>query len=366
MCRRGRRCGRTIVGDAEALAAVKWGARESRDGGRYTMRRAGLGIICSILTLAAGAVAEEPNVVLRMAAQAPDGTEWARESRAFAQDVEDSTQGAVRIKWYFGGIAGTELDELERMRRGQLDGIAGALLCERLAPSLFALEMLGMVRSQSEAAALLREVLPVVDKELAPSPYRALFVSLGFGHRVLFSRNAVRSLADLRSGRYWVWDVDEALRRQLTEMGVHVVPLPLGEARRAYEQHDIDGFFVIPQAALAFQYSSIARYYTDLETGYLPGCVLMKTASIDQIPYAQQLSLIAAAGKLKAHFENTGLRMDDQLMHTLFVKQGLEAVPMSAAFRDEWFREGRAVYQKLREQLVPSAAGRALLEAPRK
>ena len=89
-------------------------------------------------------------------------------------------------------------------------------------------------------------------------------------------------------------------------------------------------------------------------------------ASVDQIPYAQQLALGAAAGKLKMHFEDTGLRMDEQLMRTLFAKQGLQAVPMSAAFREEWFREGRAVYLRLKEQLVPGAAGRALLESLRK
>jgi TRAP-type C4-dicarboxylate transport system substrate-binding protein len=330
------------------------------------MRWAGVGIFWSLLSLGSVAVAEEPNVVLRMATMAPDGTEWARESRAFAQDVEDASQGGVKIKWYFSGIAGTELGQLERMRRGQLDGMAGSLFCEHLAPSLFALEMLGMVRNHDEAAKLLRELLPVVDKELASTAFRALFLSLGFGHRVLFSRNPVRSLADLRSGHYWVWELDDVLKRQLQEMGVHVVPLSLLDARRAYEQHDVDGFFVIPQAALAFQYSSIAHYYTDLETGYLPGCLVMKMSSVDQIPYAHQQALGAAAGKLKLRFEDTGVRMDEQLMRTLFIKQGLQAVPMSAAFREEWFREGRLVYQRLREQLVPSPAGRTLLESLRK
>jgi TRAP-type C4-dicarboxylate transport system substrate-binding protein len=301
-----------------------------------------------------------------MATMAPDGTEWARESRAFAQDVEDASSGGVKLKWYFSGIAGTELGQLDRMRRGQLDGMAGSIFCEHLAPSLFALEVVGMVRSHEEAASLLHELLPVVDKELAATQFKALFLSLGFGHRVLFSRNPVRSLADLRAGRYWVWELDDVLKKQLAEMGVHVVALPLIEGRRAYERHQVDGFFVIPQGALAFQYSSIARYYTDLETGYLPGCLVMKMASVDQIPYAQQLALGAAAGKLKVRFEDTGLRVDEQLMTTLFAKQGLQAVPMSAAFREEWFREGRAVYLRIKDQLVPSAAGRALLESLRK
>ena len=193
------------------------------------MRWGGVGIFCSVLLLGAVAVADEPNVVLRMSTMAPDGTEWARESRAFAQDIEDASQGAVKIKWYFSGIAGTELGQLERMRRGQLDGMAGSIFCEHLAPSLFALEVVGMVRSQQEAATLLHELLPVVDKELASTQFKALFLSLGFGHRVLFSRNPVRSLADLRAGHYWVWELDDVLKKQLAEMGVHVVPMSLSK-----------------------------------------------------------------------------------------------------------------------------------------
>src|SRR5262249_34417107 len=125
----------------------------------------------------------------------------------------------------------------------------------------------------------------------------------------------------------------------------------------------IDGFIVIPQAALAFQYSSMARYYTDLETGFLPGCLVMRTASVDQMIYRDQKALVDASAKLKLQFEAAGARMDEQLLTALFIKQGLRAVPMSAAFREDWFRVTRQAYGKLRDQLVPSAAGQEALEA---
>lgn len=312
----------------------------------------------------AGAVADESGAtVLRISTVAPDGTEWARESRAFAQAVDDASHGGLKVKWYFSGIAGDELQALDRMRRNQIDGMAGSVFCERLAPSLRALEVLGMTADGAHAAELLRSLMPDVERELTAKQLNALFLSLGFGHRVLFSRQPVRSLAELRAGHYWVWDLDEVLRRQLVDMGLHVVPLPLADARRAYEEGKVDGFIVIPQAALAFQYSSVARYYTDLETGYLPGCLVVKTAAIDPIPYRNQLALGDAAAKLKVRFEATGLHMDEQLVGSLFGKQGLSAVPMSPAFRSEWMRAGRESYGRLREQLVPSAAARALLEA---
>ena len=55
----------------------------------------------------------------------------------------------------------------------------------------------------------------------------------------------------------------------LTEMGVHVVPLPLDKARRAYDEARIDGFLALPTAALAFQWSAQANYLSNLHVGYI-------------------------------------------------------------------------------------------------
>jgi TRAP-type C4-dicarboxylate transport system substrate-binding protein len=80
-------------------------------------------------------------VRLRMAAVAPEGSEWARELHATSREVATATGGEVQIKWYLGGIAGDELAALARVRRGQLDGMGGASFCVRLAPSLRALQV---------------------------------------------------------------------------------------------------------------------------------------------------------------------------------------------------------------------------------
>ena len=324
-------------------------------------------IVCVLWLVApAGAsVADEGTRELRFAAIAPEGTAWARESHAFGREVESATGGGVHVKWYFGGIAGDELTELERLKRGQIDGLAGATYCERIAPSLRALEVVGFVSSRDQAARAIKLLQPQVEKEFARTPIRSVFLTLGFGHRVLFSRTPVHSMAELRAGRYWVWDQDEVLRAQLPAMGVHVVALPLEEAARAYEENRIDGFIVIPTAALAFQYSTLARYFTDLQSAYLPGCLAMAEASIDRLQYKQQLQLMDAAAKLRLRVEDIGIRMDEQLLggNSLFQKQGLRFMPMSASFREEWLKEGRAAYRRLAAQLVPSTDARQLLES---
>src|SRR6478735_5153238 len=167
-------------------------------------------------------------VRLRMAAIAPEGTAWARELHALTRDVEAQTQGALTMKWYLGGIAGDELTALKRMERDQLDGMAGSTFCERLAPSLQVMHLVGRFREQRQIRYVLNRLLPVASDEMAQHGAVNLGLS-SFGTAVFLTRTPVRSMADLRKGRYWVWDLDELLPPQLEAMGIHVVRLPLDQ-----------------------------------------------------------------------------------------------------------------------------------------
>ena len=90
-------------------------------------------IVLLLFSLGLGSPSERPpgSVTLRMAAIAPEGTSWARLLTDFADEVERSTHGKLRVKWQLGGIAGYELTTLERVRKGELAGLAGAIFCQR-------------------------------------------------------------------------------------------------------------------------------------------------------------------------------------------------------------------------------------------
>jgi len=112
-----------------------------------------------------------------------------------AVDEEDVHQ----LRDYADDVVAATATMLERVRRGELAGLAGAIFCQRVAPSLHAVEVAGLVQSDDEAAEVMRRLRPTFEEESATSPFRFLAVSSGFGHRVLFSREPVRSLADLRA-----------------------------------------------------------------------------------------------------------------------------------------------------------------------
>lgn len=311
-------------------------------------------LVVAIALLAAPPAHAEP-IVLRVASPAPEGTAWAREGKAWARDLESLTDGALKMKFYLGGITGSELETADRMRRGQIHVIAsGGALCMKAAPSMRALRIIGLIQTREESAYVSGRLRQTFDEELR----KAGFVNLGemgIGPDVVFSSKPVRSMADFRGQRIWVWDVDDVAVRGLKALGIHVVPAPLEDAGRAYDHNQLDAFFAVPTAALAFQWSARSRYVTDLRAGFLRGCVLAAAPFFDQLSVEHQQALRTATAKMIARIEDVGRRQDEQLLGGLLDRKGVQRIEASQVFRGEFMTAARAAREQLGESLVPKA-----------
>jgi TRAP-type C4-dicarboxylate transport system substrate-binding protein len=312
--------------------------------------------ILAALLLGPSIAAADP-IQLRMAAIAPEGTEWARELKGFAAGVQSATADRVRVKWYLGGIAGDENGSIERIRRGQLDGAAGAMFCDRLAPSLQVTRVAGLLRTREEASRAVNGLHDTIASEFAKNGFVYLG-SGGFGLDVVFTRQPVRNLAALRKGVYWIRPYDDVLRTELATAGVRTVVLPHAEAERAFDEGRIDGFIAPPASVLAFQWYSRAHAFLDAKLAYLDGCVALHQSAFDRLSVEDQRAVREQAAMLAGRFELTGRDIDDKLLHGLFEKMGLTRVVPDAPFRDELAAALHAARSAIPEQMLP----RALLE----
>ena len=311
------------------------------------------GVLGLLGCLASAARADE--VTLRMGTMAPDGTAWARELNAFSREIESRTAGQVRVKWYFGGISGDEPTMGERIRRGQLDGAAsGGPLCEALAPSMRVMRVVGLLTTQKEAGYLAGQLWSVFQSEF----HKSGMVALGttpLGPHILFSRTPIRSLDEFKRTRFWVWDRDDVLRAELATFGADMVALPVADAYAAYDEHRIDGFIAPASVALAFQWSALARYVTDLRLDYITACVVVADRAFDPLPPAAREVIRSAGGKLAARFSDIGAEQDQLLLDRLFKRQGVITVPVDPRLATEFFELARATRDRLDPRLVPAA-----------
>ncbi len=305
-----------------------------------------------LLLLATPAVAEP--TVLRFSLVAPDGTAWAKEFKAFAWDVERGTRGEVTIKLYFSGVAGDDFESLGRLQRGQLEGVASAsMLCEHLAPSMRALRLLGVFNSREESDYVRGKLNGLFDEEFQ----HAGFVNLGFsslGAARMFSRVPVRTFADVKRVRTWVWDIDRLGRLYAEALGMTAVPMPITQVRAALDEGRLDAVMAVPTAALAYQWFTRLKYYTDVRTAFLTGCLVMESRTLERLPAPSQEVVRAAAKRLAGRLDVLGKEMDETLL-VMFRKQGMQEVAVPESVRLELFEAYRGIRERLGEQLVPSA-----------
>jgi TRAP-type C4-dicarboxylate transport system substrate-binding protein len=292
--------------------------------------------------------------VLRMAAIAPDGTAWAREMKAFARAIEEESRGRVRLKWIFGGIAGDEVTALARVKAGQLDGEAGALFCTKVAPSLAVTRVPGLFRRSSEAIAIVSRLRPTLEAEARANGFVALGLG-GFGIDVLFTRKPVKSIDELRATRLWVWNADNIWNPMLKELGGTPIATDVPDAARAYDDGRFDGFIAVPSAALAYQWSTQARYFTPVPMAFLPGCMVASNRSFDALSHEDQQLVKTLTARFMLRFNELGRAQEEQLLGGLFEKQGLVRVPATDGFVDSFMREAAAARVRLGDKLVPQA-----------
>ena len=305
----------------------------------------------ALLLSSLAATPSRGDVLLRMAGIAPDGASWTRELKAFAREIASRTNNRVRMKWYWGAIAGDEMEVVDRIKRDQLDGEAGAQVCDRLAPSLRVTRVLGLFQGRDEAAFVLARMRSALETEFRQSGFVGYVGVMGID--ILFTRNPVHNLAELRKTRVWLWSLDDIMEEQLKSIGVAPVTSSVGDALAAYDEGRIDGFAAIPTAALAFQWSARTRYFTDLRIGFLPGCLIIANRAFDSLTLDEQRIVREASAKLLVRFEDLGRTQDERLLSGLFARQGLKPMPASELFRAEFFAAAEEARQHVPANLVP-------------
>jgi TRAP-type C4-dicarboxylate transport system substrate-binding protein len=308
-------------------------------------------LIVLVLLGAIGDASADP-ITLRVASAAPDGTVWARDILEFGRGVAETTHGRVRIRFYLNGVAGDEVEVGARIAAGQLDGAAsGQMLCERVAPSMRISHFPALFQTREEATVVMNRLQPTIEAEAHQASY-VLVTTLGLGPSVLFLRRPVRTLDELRRVRLWRWDLDEVGAVANRVLGLQVVTTPLDQATRAYDRGAIDGFVALPEAALAFQWSTQARYVMDLRFDYFWGCLVVAERAFNRLSPLDQSLVRDAAARLRERADLVERELDGALLGGLFQKQGLTVLPVPEQMRTELFAAAQAARGALTTRFV--------------
>ncbi|MGK7296999.1 MAG: TRAP transporter substrate-binding protein DctP [Candidatus Wenzhouxiangella sp. M2_3B_020] len=218
-------------------------------------------LVLLLFIAAAPAAAQQ----LKIATLAPDGSSWMNALNEAAEEVEERTGGAVRTRFYPGGVMGGSDMVLRRMKLGQLQGGAftvGELATQVPETNLYSLPF--QFQDAGELEPLREEFDPLILEALKREGFISPAIVNG-GFAYLFSTERIESTEDVSSNlRVWIPEDDDLSRRTLEEVGASAVPMSLADVYTALQTGTVNTFANTMSGAIILQWHTRAKFMLDL------------------------------------------------------------------------------------------------------
>lgn len=316
------------------------------------------------LALFAAAVAPAlAQQVVKIATLAPEGSAWMRELRAAAAEVKAGTQGRVEVKYYPGGVMGSDTVVLRKMRLGQLQG--GVLTSSELATvypdaAVYSLPFQFGDWAQLDKARV--QVDPLLGKGFEGKGLKML-TAANVGFAYLMSTRPLRNKADMAAAKLWIPQNDEIAERTFKLGGVSPILLPLGDVFTSLQTGLVDTVANTPAGAVALQWHGKLKHMLDLPLSFVVGYVIMDLKAFNKLSPADQAVVEAAFRKAGQHVD-ANIKRDDAAALAAMKKQGLQVTPLDPAEAARWRQVGAQVSRDMeRDQRISSPMLAALRKA---
>jgi len=293
--------------------------------------------------------------VIKIGTIAPDGSSWMREFRAAAAEVQTGTQGRVQVKFYPGGVMGSDTVVLRKIRLGQLQG--GALTASELdgvckdAP-VYSVPF--QFNNQAEVDAVRKVVDPMLVSCFRQGGMRMLGLA-GGGFAYLMSTHELRSRDDLKSSKVWVPANDRIGEMTFKNGGITPIPLPLSDVFTSLQTGLVDTVGNTFSGAVILQWHGKIKYIIDLPLTYIPAYVLIDEKVMAKVSPADQAVLVKAFNGAMTRIDTANRRDNVQALAAM-QKGGTKLLTSPPAEAARWREIGVSTARQLQQQNAFSPA----------
>src|SRR5687768_11504567 len=284
--------------------------------------------------------------VLKIATLAPDGSAWMRELRAAAAEVKAGTDGRVEVKFYPGGVMGSEAVVLRKMRLGQLQG--GVLTASELSlvyPDAPAYTLPFLFDDWQDVERVRAAVDPLLEQGFEDKGIHVLGIA-GVGFAYLMGAKPLATSADWKHLKLWVPQNDQIAARTFELAGVGTVPLALGDVFTGLQTGMIDTVANTPSGAVALQWHGKVKHLVDLPLTFVVGYVAVDAKAWKKLSAPDQAAVDKAFAVAAARMD-AGARRDDEAALAAMRRQGVQVATLDAAEAARWRSYGTRVTEEM-------------------
>jgi TRAP-type C4-dicarboxylate transport system substrate-binding protein len=284
---------------------------------------------------------------------APAGTPWADSLEEIKNRVGKNSNNQIKIKTYLGGQLGGELEIMQKIRRGNIEG--GGLTCGAMAsiiPELDLLEVPFLFESSEEADFILDNYLL--------GPFKELFEKKGFV-MLTWAENGWRSLGH-KSKLIKTPEDLRAVKIRSQESKVHLafwkklnaspVAIATPEVLPALQTGVVEAFDNTPLFTLAAEWQTAIKFYTVSNHIYQPAAVIYSKKFWDKLDENQRKILMGPGNGLAVEIRSNVRKLGDSLIQVL-KESGITTYNLSMSEKDAF----KKVASGLAEEAVKSIGG---------
>ena len=311
--------------------------------------------VCLILTSALASLVPAQAATLKIATLSPEGTGWMKMLRQAANNIEERTNGSVKLKIYPGGVMGDDKAVLRKLRVGQLHGAAltsGGVMQPYQDIVLYNLPL--TFRSQEEVDYVRERMDAKLMAGLAEKKFVGFGVAeVGFAYPMM--QKAVTSVAEFQDLRVWAPDNDPGAMKAYSSFDVTPIPLPIADVLTGLQTGLINTIGSPPIGAIALQWHTQVSHALNLPLLYVYGSFVIAERAFNRLSEAEQRVVTEelSAGVKGVDRES---RVDNEKAAAALSKQSivwLDPQPEEAA---EWFALAAEANAKLIDEGYVSRA----------
>ena len=299
-----------------------------------------------ILVLAFAVIPGVQAATLKIATLSPEGSVWMKVLREHGKAIEQRTNGAVKLKFYPGGVMGDDKAVLRKMRVGQLHGAvitAGGLVQTYADIALYNLPLL--FRSDEE----IDYVRAALDEKLIAGLRAKKFVGFGFaevGFAYPMTQQPAVSVAQMQQLKVWTPDNDLGSLRAFEAFDISPIPLPIADVLAGLQTGLIDSVAAPPIGTIALQWHTQVQHGLELPLLYVYGTFAMAEKPFIKLTEEQQF-IVNEELREAVHSADIAARRDHLSAKNALTNQGIVWHQPNPAELQEWLSLASEARQRL-------------------
>ncbi|MGB1091278.1 MAG: TRAP transporter substrate-binding protein DctP [Oceanobacter sp.] len=272
---------------------------------------------------------------LKIATIAPDGTNWMKEMKKAAKEIKAETNGRVKIKFFPGGVQGSDKSVLRKMKIGQLQGgavSAGALGHITNMVQLYSLPF--TFKDDAEVAMIREEFDHYLIDGLKEKGYEVLGLT-GGGFAYIMGNKPLKAPADFQGSKLWAPEGDTVTQTVFKNGGVDPVVLPISDVYTSLQTGLIDTVGVNMTASIALQWHTKLATVTDFPILYLMGLLIVDEKAFRKISPEDQAIVKSKMMATYAALDEQNIQ-DEASAKQALIKSGMQFVTPTEEEKVEW------------------------------